>query len=127
MTDQDRKARVREYKETPRPAGIYQIRNTAKNISLLGSSVNLPGILNRHRFELQNGSHRIQELQRDWNELGAQAFEFKVLDELKHKQEPGYDPAEDLAILLEMWLEKIRAAGAAVYGATGQRKPVSTP
>ena len=62
----DKKALLREYKETPRPAGVYQIRNTVNGKILVGASVNLPAILNRHRAELRMGGHKNRELQKDW-------------------------------------------------------------
>jgi hypothetical protein len=111
----DRKARIREYKETPRPAGVYRVRNTATGKSLVGSTANLPGMLNRQRFQLENGSHPDRELQRDWDEIGSDAFEFEALDRLELKDEPAYDPTEDLRVLKEMWLEKLTATGEPLY------------
>ena len=121
VSDIDRKARIREYKGTPQPAGVYRVRNRVRGRSSVGSSVNLPGMLNRQRFQLQSGLHKDQELQRDWNELGPDAFEFEVLDVLKPKEGSDYDPTEDLAVLLEMWTERITASGDSLYGQTGQR------
>ena len=49
----DRKAKIREYKETPRLMGVYQIKNRRNGKVLIGSSVNLPAILNRYKSELK--------------------------------------------------------------------------
>jgi hypothetical protein len=111
----DRKALVREYLETPRPAGVYGVRNTATGKTLLGLSPNVPGVLNRQRFQLQNGSHPDKELQADWNDLGPDAFTFETLDLLKPSDDPGYDSAEDLRTLKTMWLEKLAALGVPLY------------
>ena len=43
----DKKALTREYKETQRPMGVYQVRNTVNGKVLIGTSVDLPAILNR--------------------------------------------------------------------------------
>jgi hypothetical protein len=115
MDRADRKAFNREYKNTPRPAGIYRVRNSVTGKSLVGSATDLPGMLNRQRFQLENGLHPDRELQRDWSELGADAFEFESLDLLKPSAEPGYDPTEDLAALKEMWIEELRKAGEVLY------------
>ena len=115
MSQFDRKARIREYKETSQPAGIYRVRNTTTGKSLVGSTVNLPGMLNRQRFQLEHGSHPDRELQRDWDELGPDAFEFEALDRLEPRDEPAYDPAEDLRVLKEMWLEKLMIVGEPLY------------
>ena len=121
MSEPDRKASIRAYKETPRPAGVFRIRHNALRKSLVGTSVNLPAILNRHRFQLTNGSHPDLPLQRDWNQSGPDAFTFEVLDQLTPKKEPDYDPTEDLAVLLDMWCQKLAATGETFYGPTKPR------
>jgi GIY-YIG catalytic domain len=117
----DRKAAIRAYKETPRPMGVYQVRNTANGKLLVGSSANLPAMLNRHRAQLEMGGHRNRALQQDWNELGPGVFEFEILDTLKPPNEPDYDPSEDLRVLEEMWLEKLAPFGERGYNATPKR------
>ena len=115
MSQINRKARIQEYKKTPRPAGIYRVRNTATGRSLLGSSLNLPGMLNRQRFQLENGSHPDRELQSDWNKLGSDVFEFEILDQLELKDESEERMAEELHVLLAMWLDKLTSSGESLY------------
>ncbi|HEY2321221.1 MAG TPA: GIY-YIG nuclease family protein [Thermoanaerobaculia bacterium] len=107
----DRKEAVRQYKETPRTMGVLVIRNKTTGKALVGSSTDIPARLNRHRAALQFGKHPNQELQNDWNTLGAEAFEFTVLDTLKPSEEKTSDPSDDLAVLEAMWREKLSAAG----------------
>jgi hypothetical protein len=104
----DKKALTREYKETARPMGVFQIRNKANGKVLIGASKDLPAILNRHRSELRLGGHRNRALQQEWNEHGADAFEFETLDTLEPSDKPGYNPADDLKALEAMWLEKLQ-------------------
>ena len=75
--------------------------------SLVGTSVNLPAMLNRQRAQLRLGAHPNRALQKDWNELGAEAFEFEILDTLTPSDEPDYDPSRDLRVLEDLWLEKL--------------------
>jgi hypothetical protein len=103
----DKKALTREYKETQRPMGVYQVRNTVNGKVLIGTSVDLPSILNRERAQLRLGGHRNRALQQDWNEHGAEAFEFEILDTLPPSGKPGYKPADDLKALEALWLEKL--------------------
>jgi group I intron endonuclease len=103
----DKKALIREYKETQRPMGVYQVRNTVNGKLLIGTSVDLPSILNRERAQLRLGGHRNRALQQDWNEHGAEAFEFEILDTLPPSDKPGYKPADDLKELEALWLEKL--------------------
>ena len=103
MAQIDRKTLVKQYKETRQPAGVYRVYNTVARKSLVGFAANLPGIINRHRFQLERGSHPSRELQDDWNALGPRSFEFEVLDQLKPTDKPGDNEAEDLRVLKELW------------------------
>lgn len=107
----DKKAIIRDYKSTPRPMGIYQIKNTVNGKILIGSSKNLPGILNRFRSELKLGSCRNSALQDEWERFGSDAFEFKELEILKPLDDPAYDSSEDLKILEALWAEKLTPYG----------------
>jgi hypothetical protein len=111
----DKRTLKQQYKESEIPAGIYRVVNTQADRSLVGSSVNLPAILNRHRADLKMGAHRNQELQRDWNELGEDAFAFEILDTLKPREEPGYDVKQELSTLEELWLERLAPFGERGY------------
>jgi hypothetical protein len=111
----DRKALIRKYKETPRPMGVFRVHNTVNGKSLVGTSVDLPSMLNRQRAQLSFGGHPNRELQGDWNEMGPDAFRFEVLDTLTPRQEPGYDPADDLRALEALWLEKLSPFGERGY------------
>ena len=103
----NRKDLIRQYKETPRPMGVYRVRNKVTGKTLIGTSVNVPAILNRHLSGLRLGGHENRELQKDWNEFGSDAFEFETLDLLKPSTEPGYNPSRDLRELEELWIEKL--------------------
>jgi hypothetical protein len=107
MDPKDRKDAIRRYKETPRPAGIYRVRNLKTGASLVGSSVDVPSMLTRMRFGLETGGHRDRALQADWDAMGPDAFAFETVDLLEMPEEPGYDPKDDLEVLLVMWREKL--------------------
>ena len=111
----DRRRQIRAYKESPRPMGVFRVRNTANGRSLIGSSVDVPAILNRARFQLGAGGHPDRALQRDWEEFGADAFELETLDLLRPPDEPGYDPTSDLKMLEQLWLEKLGRPGEPGY------------
>ena len=112
----DKKALIREYKETRRPAGIYCVRNTVNGKLLVGTSRDLPSILNRQRMQLRAGSHTNQSLQKDLREYGAEAFEVEVLDTLDvPEKQADYDPSADLRTLEQMWLDKLSPYGERGY------------
>lgn len=103
----DRKALSRAYKKRRPPMGIFQVRNTANGKVLIGSSRDLPAMLNRQRAQLRLGAHPNGQLQADWRIFGAEAFAFEVLDTLTPPDEAGYDPRADLEALQALWLEKL--------------------
>jgi len=117
----DRKTLIRDYKERQHPMGVYQLRNTVNGRSLVGSSVNLPAIFNRHRAQLRFGAHTNRALQQDWNELGEAAFEFHILDTLDAPDRSDYDPAEDLRVLEQLWLDKLSPFEGRGYNAPPKR------
>ena len=107
----DRKALLREYKSTHCKMGVFQIRNRINGKMLIGSSRNLPGILNRYRFTLKMGTCPVKALQEEWSVFGPDAFEFNMLDELPPFDEPDYDPENDLQLLESLWREKLSPNG----------------
>jgi len=111
----DRKALIRQYKETPRPAGVFRVTNSRTGKALVGSSPDAPAMLNRIRAQLQMGAHPNRALQRDWYTEGADAFSFEVLDLLSPKEGSEADPAEELRLLEELWLDKLGLASEARY------------
>jgi len=117
----DRKDLVRKYKETPRPMGVYRILNSANGKALVGSSRDIPGKLNRHRAQLRLKAHGNEELQRDWEDFGPDAFAFETLDLLEPPREPGYDPTQDLEVLEDLWLQKLQPFGDRGYNRKGRR------
>lgn len=100
-----------EYKLSHRPMGVFQIRNNANDKIFVDSSVNVPGKINRHRFQLNAGVHPTKSLQTDWNEFGEVEFEFEVLEDVTPREDPNYNYAADLEFLEDLWLEKLEPYG----------------
>jgi len=105
----------REYKEAPKKAGIFLITNTANGKQLLGSSANLHGPLNKHRFMLSSGGHYNRRLQEDWNKFGADAFQFEVVAVVEPKEDPEFSLELELSRLEEIWLAKTQPFGERGY------------
>jgi group I intron endonuclease len=105
----------REYKERKKSAGIFQVKNTANGKILLGSSLNLEGPLNSHKFMLSTGLHRNQTLQKEWNEYGGDKFVFEILEVVKVKDDPNFDLTDELTLLEQIWLEKLQPFGERGY------------
>jgi hypothetical protein len=116
--DQPSKSRAelrRAYKEAPRQAGVFQIRNLRTGKVLLGSSTNLHGPLNKHRFMLSIGRHDNADLQADWKQQGADAFAFEILEVVKVSQDPSFCLEDELTLLEQIWVEKLELAASGAY------------
>lgn len=106
-----RRALIRTYKDTVRPAGVFIIRNTLNGRVYLSGSLDVEGAMNRARFELGLRSHRNKALMRDWAAQGAQHFAFEVIDRVKERDDPAFDRAAELEKLLALWREELGCEG----------------
>jgi hypothetical protein len=106
--NQNQKQLKQDYQQTPRPMGVFLIRNNASDKVFVGTSLDLPGIINRHKFQLGAGVHANQALQADWNELGAENFAFEIVDELTPRAGEAVDYRAELEALEDLWLERLR-------------------
>ena len=115
MENKTRKELNREYLERVKPSGVFQVKNLANGKVLLGSSLNLDGSLNKHRFMLKIGSHTNKALQADWNEFGPGQFVLEVLEEVQRRDDPSFNLSDELALLEMVWLEKLQPVGERGY------------
>ena len=110
-----RKDLNREYKERVKPSGVFQVKNIVNGKVFLGSSLNLEGSLNKHKFMLKIGSHTNKALQKDWNEFGADQFVFEILEVVKVEDSPNFNLKDELTLLEQIWLEKLQPFGERGY------------
>ena len=105
----------RQYLETKTRAGVYAIRNQITGRALVAGSTNVQGALNRHRFELQHGHHRNARLVQDWVEHGETSFFFEVIDMVKPSDDPAFNAAQELEMLVDLWRQEIPCLGELGY------------
>jgi group I intron endonuclease len=106
---EDNKKRLkREYKQNPPPMGVFAIRNMVNDKVFVGVSQDLSGIINRHKFQLKMGKHQNVRLQTEWNEFGEDKFAFEILEQVEQRDVPHSDYRGELALLEELWLEKLQ-------------------
>ena len=110
-----RKELQQEFKARVKPAGVFQIKNTANGKLLLGSSLNLEGPLNAHKFMLEIGGHDNKELQKDWLEFGPDKFGFEILEVVQVTDSPNFNLEDELTLLEQIWLEKLQPFGERGY------------
>jgi len=96
------------YKEMKTPMGVIIIRNKVNGKVFLDVTTDTRSLINRYKFQLQMGVHRIKSLQREWREYGENSFDFKVLQELEYDENnQKEDYSEELEIMKLIWSERL--------------------
>lgn len=113
--DPDKKQLKRSYQQTPRALGVFLIRNNLTDKVFVAAGLDLHGLINRHKFQLTNGSHPNKQLQADWNESGSNNFAFEIVDELSPRAGDEINYRAEVAFLEELWLEKLKPFGERGY------------
>ena len=117
----DRKELAREYVQTHRPMGVYQVRNLANGKLLVGSSMDLNGTFNKLKFMLTMGGYPNKELEQDWKTYGEDSFAFEVLERIKPREEIVQNREElakykeELKVMEQIWLEELQPYGERGY------------
>ena len=110
-----RKQLKREYQQRVPGIGVFQIRNTSNDKIFLVAGKNLPGLINRHRFQLQHGGHTNKKLQADWQQFGENSFAFEIVEELIRPSESHFDEKRELEQMEDMWLAELKPFGERGY------------
>jgi len=113
--NEDKKRLKKDYQQTPRAIGVFLVRNNLNDKVFLAAGVDLRGLINRHKFQLENGSHPNKQLQADWNESGNHNFAFEIVDELSPRAGAEVDYHAEVAFLEDLWLEKLKPFGERGY------------
>ncbi|MFP4975867.1 GIY-YIG nuclease family protein [Paenibacillus sp. CN-4] len=110
-----------EYAHSHRPMGVFKLYNTVNGKMLVGSSMNLDGIWNRHKFMLDAGLHDNKDMQADWKAFGEEAFRFEILEQIKPEEEHVEQTADlnkyrkQLPDMEAKWLETLSPYGEQGY------------
>jgi hypothetical protein len=109
MTSADRKRELKlQYKLTKPDMGIFIIRCKKNNKCYLQATQDLRGVINGAKARLGGGGHPYLELQKEWNEYGADHFEIEILERLKYDEdESKTDYTEELELMKMIWEEKL--------------------
>ena len=96
--------------------GIFQIINQKEKKIYLQIASDLDRAYNSDIFQLKAGMHSNKELQNDWNKLGSNSFEFKILDELLLDETASPEQLIiDLKELLEIHKDEMKSKGQLLY------------
>jgi hypothetical protein len=111
-----RKELLEQYKEIKTYMGVIQVKNKVTGRIFLDSYPNLKNKWLTVRAQLDMGRFANAGLQKDWKELGADAFEYEVLEQ-KDAGEVT-DVKWEQKQMLKKWLAKLEP-----YGDKGYNKP----
>lgn len=103
----DRRVLARRARDTFPPMGVYAIRTGATGHVRVKSSRNVPGAINRLRFELRQGCHRDRGLQALWNARGADGVTMEVLELVRERNDPSFDYDAELALLETLYRQEL--------------------
>ena len=107
MEKERKKQIAAAYKERRNVGGVYSITNTATGERHIFSTADVKGMENRFLFMKSTATCPVLFLRKEWEEYGADAFAFEVLETLEQGEtQTPKEFKEDLTALLEIWLEK---------------------
>ena len=105
-----------QYKLMKPDMGIFAVINKNNDKYYLETTPDLKGRINSTKFKLNAGGHPNKELQKDWQEFGANVFEIKILEQIEYEEdESKTDYSEDLELLKMIWREKLSKDMAQFY------------
>ncbi len=105
----DNKRELKEqYKNRVQIGGVYRVNCEGSTNTWLRATKNMQGTKNRFEFSVSANFCPEAAMTKDWNQFGASAFTFEVLEELKMGEaQTEKEFADDVNTLLEIWTEKI--------------------
>jgi hypothetical protein len=111
-----RKELLEQYKQIKTYIGIIHIKNNVNGKIFIDTCSNLKNRWFTLKWNLDMGRHPNSKLQKDWNELGQDAFAYEVLE--KKEADKVDDIRWELKKMKKKWLEKLQP-----YGDKGYNRP----
>lgn len=116
MDKKSRKELLEEYKQIKTYMGVIQITNNTNGKIYIDAFPNIKNQWMAIKSQLVMGMHVNSQLQKDWKELGPEAFSYKILEE-KDTSEVK-DVRWEIKQMEKSWLEKLEP-----YEERGYNKP----
>jgi hypothetical protein len=114
----ERKKELREQYKLMKPdMGVFAVVCKTKSRYYLEASEDMKSAINSTEFKLNAGMHPHRELQRDWQEIGRDGFEIRILEriEIDDQKDPKENYQDDLALLKMIWEERLLERNAKIY------------
>ena len=110
--DRERKKQLTtSYLEKKKIGGVLGVRNKLTGKTLLISTTDIDGYMNRFSFSLSTNSPIHVKLTSDWMKYGSEQFVCEILESIeKKKDQTDREFTDDIAELLNMQKEKMDPA-----------------
>lgn len=96
-----------QYKNRTSTGGVYCIKCNGNSNWWLRATKDIQSSKNRFLFSISINSCPETHMLDAWNQFGASAFSFEILEELQKKEsQTEREFLEDINTLLEIWTEK---------------------
>jgi hypothetical protein len=107
MDTQRRKDLRDAYQSKALVGGVFGITCGGNGRTWIKSTKNMAGQQSRFAFSISVNTCPEPGMRKEWEQYGAQSFSFNVLESLTKKEtQTEQEFAEDIGVLLEMWMEK---------------------
>lgn len=106
MERQSKKEIKDQYKNRTLVGGVYSITCNGSGRVWIKSTNDLEGQINKFNFFVSTNFCPEPTMRTDWNQYGADAFSFSILEKLeKGETQTDKEFSDDIRALYEMWLE----------------------
>jgi hypothetical protein len=110
MDKLSRKALKEQFKNRLLIGGIYCIKCSGNNNLWIRATTDMQSAKNRFIFSMSINSCPETCMIESWNQFGASAFSFKILEEIQKKEtQTEREFSDDVNTLLEIWSEKLKS------------------
>ncbi len=99
-----------QYKNRAIIGGVYYVKCNSNNKLWILTTTDMQGIKNRFEFSVSINSCPETCMIKAWNQFGASAFTFEILEEMQKKEtQTDREFSDDLNTLLEIWTENLKS------------------
>ncbi|WMI79990.1 GIY-YIG nuclease family protein [Anaerotignum sp. MB30-C6] len=110
MKENSKKALKEKYKNKVTVGGVYCVKCSENKNIWLRSTTDMQSSKNRFAFSVSTKTFPEACMIEAWNQFGPPAFSFEILEEIQKKEvQTEQEFSEDVATLLEIWTETLKA------------------
>jgi hypothetical protein len=96
-----------QYKNREIIGGVYRIKCNGNGRTWIKSTKNMAGQKNRIEFSISTNSCPEPDMSVEWEQYGAKAFSFVILEEIKRGEtQTEHEFTNDINLLCDIWIEK---------------------